>query len=401
MQLRGAPPSRRIGMLDYATPTTIVSAADARRRHVRAEDLAPCALAFIDCKKPGSHLKQNFSIIGAGVTQSADQVVNLAEPHGFQIGAAGMPGGITNNLHIHYTAEVFMVFEGDWVFRWGDQGRDGEIPGGALTIVSVPTWIFRGFSNTGTGAKPELVFTTLGGDDTGGIIWHPDIVTEAGTYGLYLTKDNMLVDTTAGAKKPADADLYPLISDADRASLRRYTVEEMRRRVVTASERVWSRRPFLCSVLPGHGVEVAPVIGYGLCEDRDATPPITNPHGFSMEWLRLLPGQTLPEHAIAEKSVLMVFRGTATATFNRGRDAVSEALAPKSTLSVPGGVWRELSGTGSEPAEILMITAGDHRKRVTWTGDLITAARRAGYAMDHNGYVAPLRLLPYAVRMAG
>ena len=159
--------------------TTVVTKDDARRRHVRATDLVPCALAFIDCKKPGSHLKQNFSVIGAGVTQSADQVVNLTDPHGFQLGAAGMPGGITNNLHIHYTAEVFMVFEGNWVFRWGDKGKDGEIPGGPMTIVSVPTWIFRGFSNTGTGTKPEMVFTALGGDDTGGIIWHPEIVKEA------------------------------------------------------------------------------------------------------------------------------------------------------------------------------------------------------------------------------
>jgi quercetin dioxygenase-like cupin family protein len=378
----------------------VVTAADARRRHVRAEDLAPCSLAFIDCKKPGSHLKQNFSIIGAGVTQSADQVVNLAEPHGFQIGAAGMPGGITNNLHIHYTAEVFMVFEGDWVFRWGDQGKDGEIPGGPLTIVSVPTWIFRGFSNTGTGTEPQLVFTTLGGDDTGGIIWHPDIVKEAGTFGLYLTKDNMLVDTAAGAKKPADGDLYPLISDSDRAALRRYSVEEMRKRIVTASDRKWSTQPFLCSVLPGHAVELAPLIGNGVSEDRNAAPPITNPHGFSMEWLRLAPGQSLPAHTIAEKSVLMVFRGTAEAILNRGPDTVVEHLAPKSTLSVPGGTWREIKGTGATPAEILIITAGDNKKRVTWTPELAAAAHRTGFAMDHNGYVAPLRLLPYSVRSA-
>lgn len=374
---------------------------DIRRRHIRASDLTPCALAFIDCKRPGSHLKQNFSMIGAGVTQSADQVVNIAEPHGFQIGAAGMPGGITNNLHIHYTAEVFMVFDGRWVFRWGDQGKDGEIIGGPRTIVSVPTWIFRGFSNLGTGSVPEIVFTTLGGDDTGGIIWHPDIVREAATFGLYLTKDNMMVDTTRGAAKPAEAELYPIISDADRASLRRYSVAEMRKRVVTPEDRVWSKRAFLSSVLPGHGVELAPVIGHGLSEDRATEPPITNPHGFSHEWLRIPSGQRLGRHAIGERCVLMVFNGGATLRLNTGASGADVALGLKDTYSIPGGVWRELVNNGSEDAEILMIAAGDGKKRIAWSPEVMQAARSAGFAIDHNGYVAPLRLLPSSIRAAG
>src|SRR3546814_6821713 len=55
----------------------------AESRLIRYEDLVPCQLAFIDCKLPGSDRKLNYSIIGPGVTQSTEQVVNLAEPHGF------------------------------------------------------------------------------------------------------------------------------------------------------------------------------------------------------------------------------------------------------------------------------------------------------------------------------
>ena len=55
--------------------------------------------------------KENYSIIGPGVTQSAQQVVNLREPHGFNIGAAAMPDGVVNNLHLHFTAEVFLKLE--------------------------------------------------------------------------------------------------------------------------------------------------------------------------------------------------------------------------------------------------------------------------------------------------
>ena len=44
-------------------------------RVIRRRDMVPCRLAFIDCKMPGSQNKENYSLIGSGVTQSADQVV--------------------------------------------------------------------------------------------------------------------------------------------------------------------------------------------------------------------------------------------------------------------------------------------------------------------------------------
>jgi len=112
---------------------------EAEKRLIKRSDYVSCNVAFIDCKTPGSHLKENYSLIGPGVTSSADQVINLREPHGFNIGAAAMPNGITNNLHIHFTAEVFLCFKGEWKFRWGPNGDDGEIVGQAGDIVSVPT----------------------------------------------------------------------------------------------------------------------------------------------------------------------------------------------------------------------------------------------------------------------
>ena len=104
---------------------------DAQTRLIRRSDMVACKLAFIDCKMPGSIGKENYSLIGAGVTQSSDQVVNITEPHGFSLGVAAMAPGTTNNLHVHYTAEVFMVFSGTWLFRWGADGKDGEIIGTA------------------------------------------------------------------------------------------------------------------------------------------------------------------------------------------------------------------------------------------------------------------------------
>ena len=69
---------------------------DAASRLVRYEDLIPCREAFVDCKLPGSETKVNYSIIGTGVAESGEQVVNITEPHGFALGVAAMPRGVTS-----------------------------------------------------------------------------------------------------------------------------------------------------------------------------------------------------------------------------------------------------------------------------------------------------------------
>lgn len=97
----------------------LVPASELKRRTIRRSDWVACNAAFIDCRTPGSDRKENYSFIGTGVSQSADQFVNLTEPHGFNLGAAGMPNGITNNLHLHFTAEVFINFGGTFRLRWG------------------------------------------------------------------------------------------------------------------------------------------------------------------------------------------------------------------------------------------------------------------------------------------
>ena len=377
--------------------TDIVSSPDeAARRAIPRAAYVSCPTAFIDCKKPGSHLKQNYSMIGPGVTTSTEQVVNIREPHGFNIGAAAMPEGITNNLHIHFTAEVFMVFGGTYVFRWGDNGKDGEIVGEDGDIVSVPTWIFRGFTNIGP--DDAFVFTTLGGDDTGGLIWHPSILAEAGQYGLYLTKDNILVDTSSGGQRPAHERLIEPISQAEIDGLRRYAPDEMRKRVVKAGERAWSRAALLDSCLPGHASEIAPVIGFGISQDRNHEAPITNPHGFSHEWLRLAPGQSVSRFRIAEKQVLLAHTGAFEVTFNAPDAAVTVPLEAWGMVSVPAQAWRSVRNVSDVMAEVLVITAGDGRKIPEWPEETIAAARAAGVAADRSGMLARAHLLPnYAI----
>ena len=78
------------------------------KRIVRYGELIPCRTAFIDAHTPGSNEKENFTIIGAGVSESAEQHVHIRETPGFNIGAAGQPPKCRNSLHCHRTAEVFL-----------------------------------------------------------------------------------------------------------------------------------------------------------------------------------------------------------------------------------------------------------------------------------------------------
>ncbi|WP_220180930.1 cupin domain-containing protein [Paracoccus versutus] len=382
--------------MEYLVSAVEVSNEESRRRLVRRQDMVAERVAFIDCKMPGSHLKENYSLIGPGVTQSKDQKVSLSEPHGFSLGVAAMPAGITNNLHIHYTAEVFMIYKGKWVFRWGADGKDGEVVCTAGDVVSIPTWIFRGFSNVGD--DDGWIFTALGGDDTGGILWHPHILEVAAQHGLYLTRDNLLVDTQEGQPKPAEAELIEPMTREQIDSLRRYTVEEMSQRVVRRDSRTFSGAALLDSCIPGHGGELAPVLGHGITQDREHVPQIANPHGMSIEWGRIPAGGSIGKHLLHEKQVIIVFSGAVEISQNQGEGEVVQTVNRQDLYSFPADSWRSIRNTGSQAAEFILMTAGDHKKRILWSEEILQAAARLGFAIDPDGYVAPLALLPQKVK---
>lgn len=368
-----------------------VSESELTRRTIRRSDFVSCNQAFIDCRTPGSDRKENYAMIGPGVSQNSKQVINLREPHGFNIGAAAMPHGVTNNLHLHFTAEVFLCFHGQYQVRWGADGNEGELTLRAGDIASIPAWTFRGFTNTGP--DDGWLFTSLGRDSTGGIIWGPSVLREAAGHGLHLTKDGRLIDTVAGDSLPADAELVRPMEEADIAALRSYSVEEMRSRVATPDDLTWSGTPFLDSAVPGGGAELALVVGFGMTEDREQHPRIANPHGQNLAWLRARPGNGMLRHRIDEAQVLIVEEGRWEVTLN-DNGPVSVELGERDMLSVPPGAWRSIRNVGADTGKLLVINSGDGRVRPTWDEEVVKAAADAGFATDHDGYVAPRALVP-------
>lgn len=145
-----------------------------QNRIVRYGELRPCKTAFIDAHTPGSDQKENFTIIGGGVSESPDQHVHITDQIGFNIGAAGQPPKCRNSLHSHTTAEVFFVLKGRWRFFWGRHGDAGEFVAEEGDIFNIPTGIFRGFENIGT--DYGMIMAVLGGDDAGGgVTWAPQV----------------------------------------------------------------------------------------------------------------------------------------------------------------------------------------------------------------------------------
>ena len=372
----------------------ILTPTELQRRHIRRSDYRSCDDAFIDVRLPGSTPKENYSIIGAGVTQNAGQVVNLREPHGFNIGAAGLAPGITNNLHLHFTAEVFIACEGRFTLRWGVAGDEGEAVLEEGDVMCMPTWMFRGFSNSGS--RHGFLMTVLGGDDTGGIIWSPEVIRRARATGLYLGRDNQLIDVPAGQAAPAEDKLLPLMPPQEVAALKRWSVPELMTRCVKPAQRDF-RIATLDAVLPGQAWQLAPVIGWGLSQHREHRPAVTDPQGFSVEWLRVPAGQRSAAFLIDQNAVLVHAQGPLQVAFNAAGERLQANPGPWDTLSLPGGCWRQFINTGNEDAEALLVVNGDGRKTPRFEKAVIDAAAAMDITLDAGGRLARRSLLPPAM----
>jgi quercetin dioxygenase-like cupin family protein len=371
----------------------IVDANEIDRRTIRRTDWVPCNSAFIDCRTPGSDRKENYAFIGAGVSQNANQYVNLEENHGFNTGAAGMPNGISNNLHLHFTAEVFINLGGEFRLRWGVDGKQGEYISHDGDIVTIPTWIFRGFTNEGP--DEGILYTVLGRDDNGGIIWGPSVLREAESYGLHLTADNQLIDTVAGDVLPDDVALITPMKQHYIDELTTFTVEDMRSRVIQPGDRKYSAAALLCAAAEGGRVELATAIGYGMSENRRQVPNVHEPHSFNLAWVKAEPGQGVLRHRHDKTQALLFKTGRWEVTLNDD-STTTVNLGPGDAFSVPEGAWRSytcVEGDESGTGTVLVINGGDDRVYLEWAPEVVEAAAAADWTIDPNGYLAPLGVM--------
>lgn len=345
-------------MATLDTPATTAerrwSAAQMRARLVRYTELKPCMNAFIDTRSPGSEAKENFTIIGPGVSENPEQFVHIAEPHGFNIGGARQPPRCINSQHSHETAEVFVVHSGEWTFNIGEHGQDVQVRAGPGAVASIPTGMFRGFTNVGE--ETGFLWVVLGGDDPGRVKWAPYVFDMARDFGLVLLEDGTLVDTAAGQSVPAGARPMPRTTADDVARMRVPSAEEVERVVV---------RPDAFAHLPRGplsrpGVDERAVIGPASAEEGLAAGPLDWPHGFHLRRLALAPGAATGRHARAEAEVVFVHTGSVTMEWADG----ALTLSPGDTLTVPAGLTRDYRS--AEGAVLFVVRGGDAPGAVRW-----------------------------------
>ncbi len=369
----------------------ILTPEEMSRRHIRRAQYRSCDDAFIDVRLPGSTPKENYSIVGPGVTQNPGQVVNLREPHGFNIGAAGLAPGITNNLHLHFTTEVFIACEGRFTLRWGVRGDEGEAVLDEGDVICMPAWMFRGFTNSGN--RHGFLMTVLGGDDTGGILWSPEVIRRARDTGLWLGRDNQLIDVPPGSAPPPETDLLPLLPDDEVRQLRRWSAPELLARGLKPAQRDF-RTATLDTALPGHGWQLAPFVGWGLSQHRDHHPAVAEPQGCSIEWLRVPPGQHSAAFVLDEPAVLVHASGPLAVAFNGDIAPLQAALGPWDTLSLPAGCTRRFVNTGGTDAEALLVVRGNAPKPPRFSADVVAQALALDRTLDAGGHLARHSLLP-------
>ena len=371
-----------------------------QQRYIPFSGLRYTTEAFIDYAIEECSPKYNYALIGPGVSQNPNQPVSLREPHGFQVGGVSMPNGKTNPPHMHFTCEVFMCYRGDWRIMWGFNPDEKHTTISDRDIVSVPTWIYRAFRNIGV--DDGFLFSGLGRDDTGGILWGPWTLEAARQAGVYLAEDYRMIDTRRGDRLEADTRLLQPMTPEEIAALEDWTPERMLQRVVRFADLRWSTEALLDAVLPGHGAQMAPVIGLGMHQGRAVIPPIANAHGFSLEWLRVPAGGQVDWHRMGEKQVVLTRQGTVHLQIRADDGLFEQSVQGTDTAwdaySVPDGCWRRWVNHGAIDVLMLVLTAGDHKKNIEWSPDVQEQAAAAGWSMDANGCTAPKYFVDRAQR---
>ncbi len=296
---------------------TIWSASDMAARLVRYADLKPCYNAFIDCRTPGSEAKENFTIIGPGVSENPEQHVHIAEPHGYNIGGARQPPGCVNSQHSHDTAEVFVVHTGRWRFDLGEHGDDVQIELDPGDVISIPTGIFRGFTalSHAEDGTPGFLWAVLGQDNPGRVTWAPDVFDMAKEYGLALLETGELIDTAAGKSVPDTARLMPPTSPEQVAGMRVPTVDE-------AETYVWRA-----------GAGGTEIIGSGGRIGWD--------HGFALSRFALRAGQAADASITQHQRVLFVHDGILNLIWDGG----TLDICTGDTITVPSTAEHRLFST--------------------------------------------------------
>ena len=194
------------------------------------------------------------------------------------------------------------------------------------------------------GMNPLRPLIAFGGDDAGGgVIWAPQVITDAADHGLVLSEKGKLYDTKKGQSLPAGVQPMPLLSDAELAAFPEPTTLDVVPHYVA---RYWDMMA-LADKQP------AKVIGENaMLRDKP---------GFEVEFLTR---GSLPDapYKVATNEVLMPVRGHWRADVNGD----TNTLAPGDTCLVKPGANLHLAPSMTGEASLYRIRSTTDAAGLTW-----------------------------------
>jgi len=329
-------------------------------RIIHFTEMVPCKTAFIDTKTPGSDQKENFCLIGEGVTENPDQIVHINIPHGFNVGAARQPKGCKNSHHSHDTEEVFMIQSGTWQFTWGETGDDGQVILKQGDTISIPANMFRGFENVGD--EPGFMFSILGLNESGSaghVMWAPYVFEQAKDHGLVLLEDGRLIDTSSGMNIPSNGVVMKTTSQQDVESLDRPDLNAMQHCVVSADEVSSAKQGGLSRL---EGICERAIIGVANDNEGIKQAKIGWSHGFHLRDIEMQASAEIKSHRRSEEEVVIVHKGTVAVSCNNSNFTLNEG----DMFTAPIDSARSYSNNGDNAVKLWVIRRGNAPEKATF-----------------------------------
>ncbi len=285
----------------------------------RFNELTPSTLPFVEGRIEGHKERKNYSIVGPGVAEDSQQSVKISKPHGYNLGAVSANPKNGSGLHSHTTAEVFLIYSGNWRFYWGADGKN-EIILSKGDIISMPTNMFRGFENAGD--EEGLIFVVLGNDDPGIITWVPSVLIKAKETGLALLDDNSLIDLNKSEIPPNRKLLEPITSEMLQ-QFDNYEINEIEKYICRFKNQTNHE------VDLNNEIKIIQIIGNNFC-NKTYSPLINHVTGFNLSILKTKKGQI--EDLIFDKpTILFSQKGNWKITVDENEFNINS----KDTFSIP------------------------------------------------------------------
>ncbi|MGD9602847.1 MAG: hypothetical protein AB7Q76_07650 [Gammaproteobacteria bacterium] len=149
-----------------------------------------------------------------------------------------------------------------------------------------------------------------------------------------------------------------------------------------------SAKAFIDTRLPNGERDILTVIGRGVIEDAELTPPIKDNRDFNVAYIRARHGCGATLHIHETNEVFIPLKGS-WGIYWQNRDGTRHevVLDPYDTVSVPVGLSRGFRYLGKGEGLMMAIVGGTDPGRVHWPKETVEEAKKHGFVLRNGDLV--------------